>query len=163
MKIRNRKGMSLITVLWVIVVLIGLISVVILMTQSDLLSSLNLFRRKRTIKIAESTSEIVISHLPKFRDLDTLSKTDTIISGTDTTYGTKIYFSNDSTDMGIISPVPLIISDVNPIFTNYSTYLSYTATGEIKKGKVTAKRTIEVIASFTLPGGGQTMGHTMYR
>ena len=90
MKIRNRKGMSLITVLWVIVVLIGLISVVILMTQSDLLSSLNLFRRKRTIKIAESTSEIVISHLPKFRDLDTLSKTDTIISGTDTTYGTKI-------------------------------------------------------------------------
>ncbi len=158
-----RRGMSLITVLWLVVVLIGLLSVVILMTQSDLLSSLNLFRRKRTIKLAENTSEIVISYLPKFRDLDTISSNDTIISGTDTTYGYKIAFSSDSSDIGILSPIPLI-TNTNPFFDNYSTYLSYTTTGEIKRGtNQTAKRTIEIVASFTLPGGESMMGHTMYR
>lgn len=159
-----RKGMTLITVLWIVVVLIGLVSVVTLMTQSDLLSSLNLFRRKRTIKIAESTSEIVISYLPKFRDLDTLISNDTTISGTtDTTYGYKIIFSNDSSDVGVVSPIPLI-TGTNPYFYGYSTYLSYTTTGEIIRDSTKkAKRTIEIVASFTLPGGEKMMGHTMYR
>ena len=160
---RIRKGMSLIMVLWVVVVLVGLLSVTILMTQSDLLSSLNLFRRKRSIKIAESTSEIVISYLPKFRALDTLSCNDTIISGTDTTYGHKISFSRDSSDIGILSPIPLI-TNTNPFFDNYSTYLTYTTSGEIKRGTTgIAKRTIQIVASFTLPGGESMMGHTMYR
>ncbi len=168
---KKKQGISMIIVLWIIAILTVLTTATALMTTSDIISTLNLVKRKRTIKSAETASEFVVSLLPEYKDLGTLVANDTFMSGGDTVYGHKMFLTPDSSDIGVITPLPLIrmggttggATGINPILYGWSLVLEYGTRGIIKKeGDYLALRKIQAAAAFTLPGGEMMMGHTMY-
>lgn len=168
---KKKQGISMIVVLWIIAILTVLTTATALMTTSDIASTLNLVKRKRTIKSAETASEFVVSFLPEYKDLSNLVSNDTFMSGGDTTYGHKMCLTPDSSDIGVITPLPLIRMggstgeefSVNPILYGWSMVLEYETRGIIKKGnEYLAQRKIQAAAAFSLPGGEKMMGHTMY-
>ena len=168
---KKKQGISMIIVLWIIAILTVLTTATALMTTSDIASTLNLVKRKRTIKSAETASEFVVSFLPEYKDLSNLVSNDTFMGGGDTTYGHKMYLTPDSSDIGIVTPLPLIResgtvgegSTVNPILTSWALILEYGTRGMIMQGgEYLAQRRIQAAAAFSVPGGEEMMGHTMY-
>lgn len=168
---KNREGISMIIVLWIITILTVLTTATALLTTSDVTSTLNLVKRKRAIKSAETCSEIVISFLPQYKDVDFLPKTDTFIDtvASDTTYWSKMYLSNDSTDIGAITELPIrkipgttTEGEVNPVIYEWGAVMRYKTRGLIeKKDDYVAQRKISAAASFTLPTHEQ-LGETIY-
>lgn len=168
---KKKQGISMIIVLWIIAILTVLTTATALMTTSDIASTLNLVKRKRTIKSAETASEFVVSFLPEYKDLSNLVSNDTFVGGGDTTYGHKMYLTPDSSDIGVVTPLPLIRESgtvgeggtVNPILTSWALILEYGTRGMIMQGgDYLAQRRIQAAAAFSVPGGEEMMGHTMY-
>ena len=168
---KRKEGVSMIIILWIIAILTVLTTATALMTTSDITSTLNLVKRKRTIKSAETASEFVISFLPEYKDLATLIPNDTFMGAGDTSYGHKMFLTPDSSDIGVVTPIPLIqmggstgeAYSANPILYGWSLVLEYGTRGLIKKdGEYLARRNIQAAAAFTIPGGEEKMGHTMY-
>ncbi|MCK4321375.1 hypothetical protein KAX08_02515 [candidate division WOR-3 bacterium] len=168
---KKKEGISMIIVLWIIAILTVLTTATALMTTSDIASTLNLVKRKRTIKSAETASEFVVSFLPKYKDLGNLVSNDTFMGGGDTVYGHKLFLAPDSQDIGVVTPLPLIRGSgtvgeggtVNPILTSWALILEYGTKGMVMQGgDYLAQRRIQAAASFSFPGGKEAMGHTMY-
>ena len=168
---RKKQGISMIIVLWIIAILTVLTTATALMTTSDITSTLNLVKRKRTIKSAETASEFVVSFLPEYKDLGTLVANDTFMRTGDTVLGHKMYLTPDSSDIGVVTPLPLIRESgtvgesgtINPILTSWAMILQYGTRGMIMQGgEYLAQRRIQAAAAFSVPGGAEMMGHTMY-
>ena len=167
----KKQGISMIIVLWIIAILTVLTTATALMTTSDITSTLNLVKRKRTIKSAETASEFVVSFLPEYKDLGNLIANDTFMISGDTSLGHKLFLTPDSSDIGVVTPIPLIreagtvgeSGTVNPILTSWAMILEYGTRGMIMQGgEYLAQRRIQAAAAFSVPGGEEMMGHTMY-
>lgn len=106
-KKENKKGISMIVVLWMITVLTVLVATTSLMTYSDISSSINLKKRYITVRAAETASDYVISYLPEYRelhDLDSLFTKDyTEEGGKVKVYTYPLYVSRDSSVIGAIT------------------------------------------------------------
>lgn len=191
-KIKGKKGISMVVVLWVVTVLTVVVAATALMTYSDITSAVNLKKRYRTLRASEAPGDFVISYLPEYKRLHEL---DTLIfkssynrvffenKNLDTVFSYPLFLSGDSSVTGCLAlpdfidfnkDSSLIVSSstvtggtdsnwVNPVFTQAGAVLYYRTRGVIEhSNNIVAYRRIKNVSSFNIPSGGAGFGHTMY-
>ncbi|MEJ2306641.1 MAG: pilus assembly PilX N-terminal domain-containing protein [candidate division WOR-3 bacterium] len=111
-KEKEKKGIALIVVLWIITILTVVVAATSLMTYSDIASAINLKKRYRTLKAAEVPGDFVISYLPEYKklhELDTLffeidyNKVFYENNNGDTVYSIPLFLSGDSSISGCLA------------------------------------------------------------
>lgn len=173
----EKKGISMIIVLWIMAILTVLTTVTALMTQGDIASTINLVKRKAALQLAETGSDYFISMIPTtaaevaegmLEDSITADETISLESGGDTVTVHRVYMN--SSRSFVIAPVP-----VNDPYTfspggGQGTYYVYefTSGGLMGESSVveSPQKVLDVAAgtwtALSEFSGGGRRGHTNY-
>lgn len=125
-KIKGKKGISMVVVLWVVTVLTVVVAATALMTYSDITSTVNLKKRYTTLRAAEAPADYVISYLPEYKKLHEL---DTVFLNDDenrvfsedygTVHAVPLFLSVDSSIVGCLALPRFIDFAINPSLIAY--------------------------------------------
>ena len=175
---KNKKGISMIIVLWIMAILTVLTTATALMTRSDIASTLNLIKRKGALQLAENGSDYFISMIPDDNMINTqITANDTMSleGGSDSVAVHRFYMTNDSTRSFVIVPVPMIYNSalgsnpygpVSPGGSGTYWVYEYSSGGMMgRKDEVKSpQKIVDVAAGWWTPlsASGGAFGHTMY-
>jgi hypothetical protein len=174
----NKKGVSMIIVLWIMAILTVLTTATALMTRSDVASTLNIIKRKGALQIAENGSDYFISMIPDNSVINSQITADDMMrleaaGGSVAVH--RVYMNDDSTRSFVLAPVPMIYNTAlgnnpyGPISSGGSgTYYVYEfSSGGLMGRKEDVKspqKIVDVAAGWWTPlsASGGAFGHTMY-
>ena len=171
---KQKMGISMIVVLWVMVILTVLTTATALMTQGDVASTINLIKRKGALQLAESGSDYFISLIPNNSLItNTIVANGTMHFGSLSDTVTVYKFNINSERAFVIAPVPMIYSNAfgnnpyGPVSPGGagSFWVYEFETGGIMGDPAEVKspqKIVEVAAGWWSPLGESAFGHTMY-
>lgn len=157
-----RKGMALITVIWILAILTIIVGIVVYLTTSDIAYTFIFNSRRIAMGAAETGKNTVLSQIPKYELLGAMSANDSIYYNASFHQAYKAQVKNNR--FYLITPMPFP-HGYQKWGTGGKWYkvFDFDASGRIATGRGNVERTVNVGAAFENPftaGGGGF--HTMY-
>ncbi len=157
-----KKGMALITVIWIIAILTVLTTVLVYLTTSDIAYTFIFGKQRVALSAAEYGKNEVISKIPRHDLLGLMTITDSIYI--DGLYDPAYKFDIRSVQSYLISPMPFPHGALQwGTGGRWLQVFDFNACGRYASSKGNIERVINVGAAYENPmTGAAGIGHTMY-
>ena len=157
-----KKGMALITVIWIIAILTVLTTVLVYLTTSDIAYTFIFSKQRVALSAAEFGKNDIISKIPKYDLLALMTANDSVYI--DGAYDPAYKYDIRSMQSYLISPMPFPTGALKwGIGGRWLVVFDFNACGRYATIKGNIERVVNVGAAYenpiTTPSG---IGHTMY-
>lgn len=157
-----KKGMALITVIWIIAILTVLTTVLVYLTTSDIAYTFIFSKQRVALSAAEYGKNEVISKIPRYDLLAEMTASDSVyINGA---YDPAYVYNIRSVQSYLISPMPFPKGVLKwGTGGRWLQVFDFNASGRYSSAKGNIERVVNVGAAYENPLTGATgIGHTMY-
>ena len=157
-----KKGIALITVIWILAIMLILIGVLAYLTSSDTAYTLIFNKRRLALGAAEHGKNVILSQIPQYELLGLMAQNDFLFYDASTHGAFK--FDITGRRSYLISPMPFphghLQWGIGGVW--YKVY-NFTAGGRCITARGDVERVADIGAAYENPAtASTTVGHTMY-